>query len=278
MSEMILKGLRQSYLMADENPALAASGIHMVGHSRLFDRSRKRPVDTAGHWLLHPTVSGEGQGLVNGRWVSLPARTAYIVPPGAEWTWRYQAKTQTPWEPLFVVLDPEFRVSAPVKHDMAYTRRDCDPTDLVWSFQRLYRESLAKGRPAIMTALSDIIACLARELLDEAEHHYQLSDLWMTVTHDLTRPWNVAALCEEVSMSPEKLRLLCHKETGKSPVAQVTALRMRHAADLLVEGDLNVQQIGDLVGYDNPFNFSLAFKRLYGLSPTHYRKKHHSVM
>jgi AraC-like DNA-binding protein len=273
MSEMIVKGVRQSYIMADENPALAASGIHMVGHGSIFDRDRKRPMDKAGHWLLQTTVSGEGQGLVNGRWVGLPARTAYIVPRGAEWTWRYQAKTKTPWEQLFVVLRPEFRISVPVAHDTAYTRRDCDPTDLLWAFQGLYRESLAMGRPAIMTALSDVIACLARELLDDEEHHYQLSDLWMTVANDLTRPWNIAALCEEKAMSQEKLRLLCHKETAKSPMVQVTYLRMRYAADLLVEGDLNVQQIGFLVGYENPFNFSLAFKRLYGLSPTHFRKE-----
>ncbi len=275
MSEMIIEGVRQSYIMADEKPVLAASGIHMVGHARIFDRSRKRLLDKAGHWLLQMTVSGVGQGLVNGRWVDLPARTVYIVPPGAEWTWRYQVKTQMPWDHLFVVLEPRFRFSIPVREKTAYTRRDCDPTDLVWAFQQLYRESLAKGRPAIMTALSDIIACLARELLDEEEHHYQLSDLWMTVSHDLARPWDIAALCHEAAMCQEKLRLLCHKETGKSPMAQVTYLRMRYAADLLVEGDLNVNQIGSLVGYDNPFNFSIVFKRLYGHSPAHFRTKHH---
>ena len=275
VSEMILKGLRQSYVTAEENPQLAASGIHMVGHSRIFTRPRKRAMDSAGHWNLHVSVSGEAQGLVNGRWVRLPARTAYIVPPGSDWTWCYEAKTKRPWEVLFVVLKPEFRIPTPVRHDTAYTRRDCDPTNLVWAFQRLYKETLAKGRPVIMSALSDIIACLSRELLDEEEHHYQLSDLWMTVSHDLARPWSIAALCEEAAMCPEKLRLLCHKETARSPMAQVTYLRMRYAADLLVEGDLNVQQIGFLAGYENPFNFSLAFKRLYGLSPTHFRKKHH---
>ena len=145
--------------------------------------------------------------MVNRRWVRLPARTAYIVPPGADWTWRYEARTKRPWEVLFVVLRPEFLVFVPAGHEAAYTRRDCDSTDLLWVFQRLYRESLGKGRPAVMTALSDIIACLARELLDEEEHHYQLSDLWMTVSHDLARPWNIAAMCEEASMCPEKLRL-----------------------------------------------------------------------
>ncbi len=276
MSEMIVRGVRQSFIMADDEPALAASGIQMVGHASVFDENRERPMDRARHWILQMTVSGVGKGLVNGRWVPLPARSTYIVPRGADWTWRYEARTKRPWEQLFVVLEPEFRMSAPVRHETAYARRDCDPTDLLWAFQRFYRESLAKGRQPIMTALSEIIACLARELLDEAEHHYQLSDLWMTVSRDLVRPWSLAALCEKAAMCAEKLRLLCHKETGKSPLAQVTYLRMRYAADLLVAGDLNVKQIGYLVGYENPFNFSLAFKRLYGLSPRQFREKRHA--
>ena len=74
-------------------------------------------------------------------------------------------------------------------------------------------------------------------------------------------------------MCPEKLRVLCHKETGRSPMAQVTHMRMRYAADLLVRDDIPVQEVGSLVGYNNPHNFSLAFKRVYGLSPNHFRKK-----
>ena len=79
---------------AAETPELAASGIHIAGLERFFDRPRRRPVDRAGHRILHVTVSGQGKGLVNGRWVTLPARAAYIVPPGAEWAWRYDAKTE----------------------------------------------------------------------------------------------------------------------------------------------------------------------------------------
>ena len=188
MSEQVLKGLHQSYIMADEHPALAASGIHMTGHMRAFERSRKRPIDTAGHWLLHSTVSGEGEGLVDGRWVSLPARTAYIVPPGADWAWRYRAKTRTTWDILFVVLGPDFELSSHVRRDAAYVRRDCDPSDLLWSYERLYRESLAKHRPVIMRSLANIVASFARELLDDDEQPYQLSDLWMTVSRDLARP------------------------------------------------------------------------------------------
>ncbi len=277
MKETILKGLHPSHITAEETPALAGARIHMTGFMRAFDKPRRHAIDVAQHRLLHLTVAGEGKCFVNGRWISVPVGTAYIVPPGAEWAWRYYA-TKTPWEIIYVVLEPDFEVSVPAEHTAAYILRDCDPTDLVWAYQQLYKESLAKGRLPIMASLSEIIACLARELLDQKEHHYLLSDLWMVVAHDLARAWNLAALCKEVGMSQEKLRLLCHKETGRSPIAQVAHLRMRHAAVLIDEGHLNVQQIGSLVGYENPFNFSLAFKRHYGLSPTHFRKQQSSPM
>ena len=135
------------------------------------------------------------------------------------------------------------------------------------------KEGTANGRPPVITNLSEMIAHFVRELIDENEHHYRLSNLWMSVSRDLARHWDIDSLCRETAMSQEKLRLLSHKETGKSPIAQVTHLRMRQAADLLGEAELSVQQIANMVGYENPFNFSLAFKRLYGLSPSHFRKK-----
>ena len=277
MTETRLKGLHQSHLTAEETPALAGARIHMTGLMRAYERPRRRAIDVAQHRLLHLTVAGEGNCLVNGRWISVPAGTAYIVPQGAEWTWRYEART-TPWEQVFVVLEPDFEVPVPAEHTAAYILRNCDPTDLLWAYHQLYKESLGKGRLPIMASLSEILACLARELLDEEEHHYVLSNLWMVVAHDLTRAWNLAALCKEAGMGQEKLRLLCHKETGRSPIAQVAHLRMRHAAVLIDEGELNVQQIGSRVGYDSPFNFSLAFKRHYGLSPTHFRKQQSSSL
>ena len=76
-------------------------------------------------------------------------------------------------------------------------------------------------------------------------------------------------------MSAEKLRILCHKETGRSPMAQVLYLRMRRAADLLADNILTVQEVGLAVGYENQFTFSRAFRRCYHLSPSAYRKQTH---
>ena len=42
---------------------------------------------------------------------------------------------------------------------------------------------------------------------------------------------------------------------------------------LLTETDLPIQVIAEQIGYEDPLNFSKAFKKVYEQSPTAYRKK-----
>ena len=267
-----LYGVAQSWLTSEEIPALAAARIHWVGIANIHYKPRRRPIDIAQHRILQITMSGTGRCLVNGRWVSMPAGAAYIIPKGAEWAWRYEA-TDKPWEQLFVVLEPEFELAKSWDHAKSFIRRRCDPTDLAWTYRQLYKETLGKSRLPILVNLCEIVACLSREIFEGDEHRYLLSNLWVVVANDLSRTWTLDSLSKEAGMCQEKLRMLCHNETGRSPIAQVTYLRMRQAALLIKEGHLKVKQIGAFVGYDNPFNFSLAFKRHYGMSPAHFRKK-----
>jgi AraC-like DNA-binding protein len=46
---------------------------------------------------------------------------------------------------------------------------------------------------------------------------------------------------------------------------------MRHAATLKQTGLDRVEDAARLVGYENPFNFSTAFKRAHGISPKQYQ-------
>ncbi len=52
-----------------------------------------------------------------------------------------------------------------------------------------------------------------------------------------------------------------------SPYQYLMRLKMNHAANRLLEGDLLVKEVAEELGFTDPYNFSRAFKAVYGLSP-----------
>lgn len=64
------------------------------------------------------------------------------------------------------------------------------------------------------------------------------------------------------------------KFTGYTPGAYRELRKLRHAEQLLLQGNASITEISFLCGYDNPLYFSLRFKKYYGCSPRNYRIKH----
>ena len=118
---------------------------------------------------------------------------------------------------------------------------------------------------------------LIHGFVSRAARPYQEDDrlwrLWEVVEVDLKRNWRLADLAEIACTSPEHLRRLCQQQLGRSPIQQITYLRMRRAVDFLTTTQDKVEAIAQAVGYENPFTFSNAFKRWTGRRPTDYREK-----
>ncbi len=75
----------------------------------------------------------------------------------------------------------------------------------------------------------------------------------------------------DVFMSPSYLSTIFSKETGTTFSEYLQKVRMEHACDMLKDSSIKQYQIASLVGYDNPKNFSRAFKTYFGISPQDYR-------
>lgn len=88
-------------------------------------------------------------------------------------------------------------------------------------------------------------------------------------------PWSVGRLAEQSGLyvSPTHFSRLCVQHLNISPMKMVTKLRMERAVELLHSSNFPIQQIAELVGYENYFAFSTAFKRWSGSSPREFRKK-----
>jgi AraC-like DNA-binding protein len=99
----------------------------------------------------------------------------------------------------------------------------------------------------------------------------RLSLLWERVAERLHEEWTLGNLAKAAHMSEEHLRRLCTQQLGRSPMRQVTYLRMRRAAELLATTNEKIESIAGEVGYQNPFVFSTTFKKWIGWRPSEHR-------
>ena len=76
----------------------------------------------------------------------------------------------------------------------------------------------------------------------------------------------------KVSLSPAYLSRVFKEKSGESFSELLLRTRMEKACELLADIQYKSYDIAYYVGYDNPKNFSRAFKAYYGVSPSEYRK------
>jgi two-component system response regulator YesN len=65
-----------------------------------------------------------------------------------------------------------------------------------------------------------------------------------------------------------------HSELGCSIITQLTRARIAYISRLLTETEMRIHEIATVVGYDDDRHFSRYFKRVTGLTPQAYRRKH----
>lgn len=79
-------------------------------------------------------------------------------------------------------------------------------------------------------------------------------------------------IMNEIPLSIDHCRRLFIKETGKTPSEYLTDKRINYAKLLLEtrlkDKSMNVKEIANLVGFDDPYYFSRVFKKATGKSPT----------
>ncbi|MDD2730297.1 response regulator [Malikia sp.] len=89
---------------------------------------------------------------------------------------------------------------------------------------------------------------------------------------DLAQPPDLAGLAKAVGTNARRLNEAFRSCAGATVFEYLREARMEQARKLLRETSLAVQVIACDLGYDNPANFSTAFRARFGLSPRDYRK------
>lgn len=82
----------------------------------------------------------------------------------------------------------------------------------------------------------------------------------------------VMDIVEYVGFTRSYFSTMFKKQMGVSPQDYLKQYRLRKGSELIRSTDLPMQEIAQKIGYEDPLNFSRAFKGAFGVSPTEYRR------
>lgn len=89
---------------------------------------------------------------------------------------------------------------------------------------------------------------------------------------NLARPPSLAALARQVGTNERKLTELFRRSVGMTVFDFLSARRLEVARQLLEASNLQIRQIAERIGYQNPGDLTRAFRRHYGVTPRDYRR------
>ena len=87
---------------------------------------------------------------------------------------------------------------------------------------------------------------------------------------------SVDMIASEVGISRVHLHRKMKELTGQTPHDFIRSIRLKQAASLLANQNMNITEVVYACGFSNAASFSTMFKSVYGMSPREYMKEHHN--
>ncbi len=250
------------HFTAADHPSLAEVGVSHAGIADAAPPYCMVRTQLEGLYCLS-TFSGNGEVLMDGKWRPLTAGTTLLAPPGV-WL-AFRAVKGERWGFAWVRYEPgvQWNLELPETAPVIAATPGVALRGLV--------EALA-GRGDADGAAGALHAHV-KQFAERWRTDHRLRAVWQAVLNEPTADWPLDRLAALAGCSPEHLRRLCQKHLGRSPVQQVTALRLREAARLVCTTDETFEVIAARMGCGTAWDFSRSFKRWAGFSPAEYRAR-----
>ena len=253
-----------------QSPICALLKMHHIAHVGVMHAKapfRVSRVNPSGTYMM-ACLEGCGQVLVDGRWESLSAGQACLLPPFV--MNRFQCLPRQSWKFCWVRYE-ESREQSPIISSS---------TPVMGSYVAAALEHAILGLRADVASTQPLptqemwVNLLHQYVMRFAQPQHadeRLVKLWRQVEKNLARPWTLEEMAAMSHMSSEHLRRLCRRHLGRSPLQHLTFLRMQQAQHLLTTTREKIQTVAHAVGYENAFTFSTSFKKWVGWRPSEHR-------
>lgn len=88
----------------------------------------------------------------------------------------------------------------------------------------------------------------------------------------LAEPLTLGDLARAAGLRPSRFAQLFREWTGYSPMDHLRRLRVERARELLADIDLPIRAVAERAGFGDAYQFSKAFRRIDGVSPSQFRE------
>lgn len=113
---------------------------------------------------------------------------------------------------------------------------------------------------------------LSRELRREMD--WLLYEEITAYIHKNYRDISIRQLCSQFHFQEDYFNRLLKKKTGMTYIEYVQSIRLKEAKQLLIQTKFTVEQISEMVGYQNKGFFYRLFTERYHITPAKFRKEH----
>lgn len=260
------RGTRQRAVHSRDCRELEALGLTVTGVTDAVAPYRMARLAPEGVFLL-VALGGRGRVWSGGRWHPCGAGQAYFCPGGAPH--RYGPAPGARWQFAWAIYRKPRAWHRGLPGEAARVA-GVDGQPLRSAIEGFYRQLGSGADVELRRQWGVLVDAAWRGLLVSRMRPRRLAPLWERVDQQPGARWDNRRLAALAGLSVEHLRRIAVAETGRSPMQQVTWIRMRFASWLLGQGELSVEAIAEAAGYSGAPAFSTAFRRWAGCPPSAY--------
>lgn len=214
------------------------------------------------HWLLHYVACGCGIFVYRGKTWNVSAGEIFVIPPYEE-TY-YEADRNDPWQYIWIGFEIAY---LPVRSLPPVIR---EPWAKRLFSEMLFCKSMENGKSAYLAGkIWELFSLLLEK---EQQRPVSYADKAISqMQAEYMRPLRISALAQQLHIDRSYFSVVFRRATGMSPQQYLTALRLQKAAELMTQFAQTPSKAAFSVGYSDVYQFSKAFKRHYGVSPSVYQ-------
>lgn len=125
---------------------------------------------------------------------------------------------------------------------------------------------------SLWIALCENAVSLQKEQSHKHHHLSALKDMLSFVNENYPEKISLADIAAAGNVGKTGCCSVFKRYLNKTPNAYLTEFRLRKAVELLKHSDMTILEISDAVGFSGASYFTETFRKLYGCTPSEYRK------